>query len=85
MPLHNNSTPLPVYLPSFFRDRKIMNVTPIRWCLPLLTLVAAAPLSAQVSTDCINELSGQDCDQQLNTITTAVPFLMISPDRKSVV
>ncbi len=60
-----------------------MNVTPIRWGLPLLGLFVAAPVSAQVSTGCINELSGQDCDQQLNTITTAVPFLLISPDSRA--
>ncbi len=60
-----------------------MNVTPIRWGLPLLALLAAAPLSAQVSSGCVNELSGQECDQQLNTITTAVPFLLISPDSRA--
>jgi len=60
-----------------------MNVTPIRWGLPLLGLFVAAPVSAQVNTGCINELSGQECDQQLNTITTAVPFLMISPDSRA--
>ncbi|MBK9759543.1 MAG: type IX secretion system outer membrane channel protein PorV [Flavobacteriales bacterium] len=38
---------------------------------------------AQVGTDCLNELTGQACDQVLNTITTAVPFLLIGPDSRS--
>lgn len=60
-----------------------MNVMTIRWGLPLASLLIGATGSAQVSTGCINELSGQECDQQLNTITTAVPFLMISPDSRA--
>lgn len=39
---------------------------------------------AQVSTQCINQLTGQDCNKGvLNTITTAVPFLLISPDSRA--
>ena len=39
---------------------------------------------AQVNTGCINQLTGQDCSLGvLNTITTAVPFLMISPDSRA--
>ena len=39
---------------------------------------------AQVSTGCINQLTGQDCSKGvLNTITTAVPFLMISVDSRA--
>ncbi len=39
---------------------------------------------AQLSTGCINQLTGQDCkDGVLNTITTAVPFLLISPDSRA--
>lgn len=39
---------------------------------------------AQVSTGCINQLTGQDCKEGvLNTITTAVPFLMISVDSRA--
>jgi hypothetical protein len=60
-----------------------MNLTPIHWSLPAVGLIVALPMSAQVNTGCINELSGQECDQQLNTITTAVPFLMISPDSRA--
>ncbi len=41
-------------------------------------------IRAQVNTGCINQLTGQDCrDGQLNTITTAVPFLLISPDSRA--
>ena len=36
-----------------------------------------------VSTDCLGELYGQECGERLNTITTAVPFLMIGPDSRS--
>lgn len=51
-------------------------------------LVAAAVVGqtslAQVSTGCINQLTGQDCEKGvLNTITTAVPFLMISVDSRA--
>lgn len=60
-----------------------MNVKPIRWGMPVLGLTIALQGSAQTSTGCINELSGQECDQQMNTITTAVPFLMISPDSRA--
>lgn len=42
-----------------------------------------ASLSAQVNTGCISEISGQECGPRLNTITTAVPFLMIGPDSRS--
>ncbi|MBK7383684.1 MAG: hypothetical protein IPI81_10150 [Flavobacteriales bacterium] len=53
----------------------------------LLTLAIAAVVSgsqAQVSTNCINQLTGQDCRQGvLNTITTAVPFLLISVDSRA--
>lgn len=46
-------------------------------------LGASAALCAQVSQGCISELSGQECGPRLNTITTAVPFLMIGPDSRS--
>ncbi|MBL0128093.1 MAG: type IX secretion system outer membrane channel protein PorV [Flavobacteriales bacterium] len=53
----------------------------------LLTLAITAVVSgsqAQVSTNCINQLTGQDCRQGvLNTITTAVPFLLISVDSRA--
>ncbi|MBS1945044.1 MAG: type IX secretion system outer membrane channel protein PorV [Bacteroidetes bacterium] len=46
-------------------------------------ITASAAISAQVSQGCITELSGQRCGPRLNTITTAVPFLMIGPDSRS--
>ncbi|MBK9420818.1 MAG: type IX secretion system outer membrane channel protein PorV [Flavobacteriales bacterium] len=48
-------------------------------------VVASMALSAQssVSTGCIGELTGQACGPSLNTITTAVPFLLIGPDSRS--
>jgi hypothetical protein len=58
----------------------------MRFSRPLLVLAvtAAAPmLRAQVDQECLNELTGQACDQVLNTITTAVPFLIIGPDSRS--
>jgi hypothetical protein len=46
-------------------------------------VAVAISLHAQVNTGCIGELSGQECGPHLNTITTAVPFLMIGPDSRS--
>jgi hypothetical protein len=47
-------------------------------------LSVMAPALAQVNTGCINQLTGQDCKEGvLNTITTAVPFLMISVDSRA--
>ena len=49
----------------------------------LIAITATTVLSAQVTTPCLSELSGQECGPRLNTITTAVPFLMIGPDSRS--
>lgn len=49
----------------------------------LLASLSAQGLRAQVSTGCLNQIYGQECGQRLNTITTAVPFLMIGPDSRS--
>jgi Type IX secretion system protein PorV len=52
----------------------------------LVTLGSFATLAfgqGGVSTTCLNQLTGQDCDKVLNTITTAVPFLLIGPDSRS--
>lgn len=46
-------------------------------------LVLPSLMRAQVGTGCLTELSGQECGKRLNTITTAVPFLMIGPDSRS--
>lgn len=46
--------------------------------------VLAGRGQGSVSTNCINQLTGQDCKQGvLNTITTAVPFLLISVDSRA--
>lgn len=59
-------------------------MSPFRtWSAPLAILCLSAPAVAQTSTNCLTELSGQECGQRLNTITTAVPFLMIGPDSRS--
>lgn len=51
--------------------------------LPAVAALAVGA-NAQVSTTCINQLTGQDCEKGvLNTITTAVPFLMISVDSRA--
>ncbi len=55
-----------------------------RGLLILSLVVTGGSSSAQVSTGCINQLTGQDCEKGvLNTITTAVPFLMISVDSRA--
>ncbi|MCB0791462.1 MAG: type IX secretion system outer membrane channel protein PorV [Flavobacteriales bacterium] len=51
--------------------------------LALLISWLPRPSMGQVSSDCINEVTGQPCGKELNTITTAVPFLMISPDSRA--
>ena len=51
--------------------------------LLFLGLSMASLGQGDVSTDCLGELYGQECGERLNTITTAVPFLMIGPDSRS--
>lgn len=53
------------------------------WAAPMALLCLSVPALAQTRTDCLTELSGQECGTRLNTITTAVPFLMIGPDSRS--
>lgn len=54
------------------------------WSLLFLVVFVTSTSWAQVSTQCINQLTGQDCNKGvLNTITTAVPFLLISPDSRA--
>lgn len=61
-----------------------MTLSFVRNALVLSVSFIAASVRAQVSTGCINQLTGQDCkDGVLNTITTAVPFLMISVDSRA--
>jgi hypothetical protein len=47
-----------------------------------LSLLASPLLYGQNQVDCAGAVSGSDCDQ-LRAITTAVPFLLISPDVRS--
>jgi hypothetical protein len=49
----------------------------------LLFALLASSVRGQVGKNCLTELYGQECGQRLNTITTAVPFLMIGPDSRS--
>lgn len=52
--------------------------------VPFAALAVSLPAAAQVSKTCLTELSGQNCEQgRMNTITTAVPFLLIGPDSRS--
>lgn len=62
-----------------------MAFVPARWNTLFVGLIAVSTsVHAQVSTNCINQLTGQDCREGvLNTITTAVPFLMISVDSRA--
>lgn len=54
------------------------------WSLLSVFALFGSTSWAQVSTTCINQLTGQDCNKGvLNTITTAVPFLLISPDSRA--
>lgn len=60
-------------------------MTSVTRSLAVLGTALALPslMRAQVGTGCLTELSGQECGKRLNTITTAVPFLMIGPDSRS--
>lgn len=54
-----------------------------RHAVALSAVMASAMAGAQINQGCISEISGQECGPRLNTITTAVPFLMIGPDSRS--
>lgn len=58
-------------------------VRPFLFATALLAGLSQGLAQMKVSTDCLGELSGQECGERLNTITTAVPFLMIGPDSRS--
>ena len=47
------------------------------------TLIIAGLISTQASAQSFQTGDGEDGDIQLNTITTAVPFLMIGPDARA--
>lgn len=62
----------------------MFSATSVRSALLLLVLAAGTSVRGQVNSGCINQLTGQDCREGvLNTITTAVPFLMISVDSRA--
>ena len=50
--------------------------------IPIIFGFFALSLSAQDPVDCAGAVNGSDCDE-LRAITTAVPFLLISPDSRS--
>jgi len=71
-------------LPSFFPNNPLMKFS---WSLTItLTLLLAALRPSQVVAQPCDpqfQSAGQQCGDQLNTITTAVPFLLISPDSRA--
>ncbi len=73
----------PTYIRSPFSERPRMKLIFRSLIVPFALALLIHPATAQVNTDCINELTGQACDKVLNTITTAVPFLIIGPDSRS--
>lgn len=82
--MHNKAHHPRVYLPSPFPNPLPMTFSLVRWSFTALSLSLVIGAGAQVSTTCINQLTGQSCEEGvLNTITTAVPFLMISVDSRA--
>src|SRR5690606_36996106 len=88
------NTPVAPYICRPFTEGSRPDTFPMKMrslrTLAFLFLLVPAALIAQwhkngsISTGCINELTGQSCDEGfLNTITTAVPFLLISPDSRA--
>ena len=59
-----------------------MLITRYRVFLPLLSVLLGG-LNAVQAQPCSQVVAGQECDDDMNTITTAVPFLMISPDSRA--
>lgn len=62
-----------------------MNRLKYRLVVNTLNAVLLFAFSSSVSAQSINynQISGQELDTRLNTITTAVPFLLISPDSRA--
>jgi len=50
--------------------------------MPIIFGLLVSITKAQNPVDCANAVNGSDCDE-LRAITTAVPFLLISPDSRS--
>ena len=70
-----------VYLPTFF-NALLMLMRSSTTATLLVCLTLAASISAQQPCE-VAAIGGQDCGARLNTITTAVPFLMIGPDSRA--
>ncbi len=58
-------------------------IRPLFYSLILLVLALRPELSLAQPCDPQFQSAGQQCGDQLNTITTAVPFLLISPDSRA--
>lgn len=74
-----------LYLPPVFRNALLMRLPPLAATTAALLLWSApgSSIHAQLNQDCLEAIGGQECGDQLNTITTAVPFLMIGPDSRA--
>ena len=70
-----------VYSQPFFRMSRSVPFS-MRSTALLLALGSGAAVLAQTPCE-VNAIAGQDCGDRLNTITTAVPFLMIGPDSRA--
>jgi len=82
--MHNKPPSLGVYLPSFFPNYALMRITRSYSPLVLFLVLFTLPFAAQAQPcDPQFQAAGQQCGDQLNTITTAVPFLLISADSRA--
>ncbi len=73
------------YIRSPFHAPALMiNRTVLKFPLAVALAVAALPSAMAQNKACVNQLNGRDCKEGfMNTITTAVPFLMISVDSRA--
>ncbi|MFY9311583.1 MAG: type IX secretion system outer membrane channel protein PorV [Bacteroidia bacterium] len=62
---------------NYFQVNKVYSV------IMAVTLLNTGHLFSQTQSINYNQISGQELDTRLNTITTAVPFLLISPDSRA--
>lgn len=62
---------------NYFQVNKIYSV------MLAVVLSGTGSLFSQTQSINYNQISGQELDTRLNTITTAVPFLLISPDSRA--
>lgn len=61
----------------------VLKVNKLNYIIAGLAIVSCHVLVAQNKALNYNQLSGQELNSRINTITTAVPFLMISPDSRA--